>query len=80
MDGNETTRLTSYDLQQMGFAVVFYAVSALFSAAKAVSDTLGVTQGRHAQVARGAMMSYADFSRLVDLDGFTKLDDDFGWS
>lgn len=81
VDGNETTRLTAYDLQQMGFAVVFYAVSALFSAAKAVSDTLKVLRKDGTPKSReGAMMSYADFSQLVDLDGFRKLDDDFGWA
>jgi 2-methylisocitrate lyase-like PEP mutase family enzyme len=81
VDGNETTRQTAYDLQQMGFAVVFYAVSALFSAAKAVSDTLTALRKEGTPMSReGAMMSYAEFSEVVDLDWFRKLDDDFGWS
>ena len=56
-------------------------MSALFSAAKAVSDTLKVLRKDGTPKSReGAMMSYADFSQLVDLDGFRKLDDDFGWA
>jgi 2-methylisocitrate lyase-like PEP mutase family enzyme len=42
VDGNETVALTAADLEQMGFNVVFYALSTLFSAVKAVSDTLSV--------------------------------------
>jgi 2-methylisocitrate lyase-like PEP mutase family enzyme len=81
VDGNETTRLTARDLQKMGFSVVFYAVSALFSAAKAVSDTLAALRKEGTPRSReGAMMSYAEFSQLVDLDAFKKLDDEFGWS
>jgi 2-methylisocitrate lyase-like PEP mutase family enzyme len=81
VDGNETTRLTARDLQEMGFAVVLYAVSALFSAAKAVNDTLTALRTEGTPKSReSAMMSYAEFSELVDLDAFRKLDDDFGWS
>jgi len=81
VDGNETTRLTARDLQEMGFAVVLYAVSALFSAAKAVSDTLTALRAEGTPKSReSAMMTYAEFSELVDLDAFRKLDDDFGWS
>ena len=81
VDGNETTGLTARDLQQMGFSVVLYAVSALFTAAKAVSDTLAALRADGTPKSReGAMMSYAEFSALVDLDAFRKLDDDFGWS
>jgi 2-methylisocitrate lyase-like PEP mutase family enzyme len=81
VDGNETTRLSARDLQQMGFSVVFYAVSALFTAAKAVSDTLTTLRKEGTPKSReGAMLSYAEFSELIDLDAFRKLDDDFGWS
>jgi 2-methylisocitrate lyase-like PEP mutase family enzyme len=79
VDGNETTALTVQDLEQMGFAVVFYAMTALFSAARAVADALAVlkrdgTPGK----AAGAMMSYAEFSALVDLPRFQALDETYG--
>jgi len=81
VDGNETTALTARDLQKMGFSVVFYAVSALFSAAQAIRATLLALRAEGTPKSReGAMMTYAEFSDLVDLDAFKKLDDEFGWS
>jgi 2-methylisocitrate lyase-like PEP mutase family enzyme len=79
VDGNETTALTMRDLEGMGFAVVFYAVTALFSAARAVADSLAVLKrdGTPAKAA-SAMMSYAEFSALVDLPRFQALDETFG--
>lgn len=81
VDGNETTQLTARDLQEMGFAVVLYAVSALFSAARAIRDTLEVLRAEGTPKSREpAMMTYAEFSDVVDLEGFRKRDDTFGWS
>lgn len=81
VDGNETTQLTARDLQQMGFAVVLYAVSALFSAARAIRDTLEALREEGTPKSREpAMMTYAEFSDVVDLEGFRKRDDTFGWS
>ena len=79
VDGNETTALTVHDLEGMGFAVVFYALTALFSAARAVADALAVLKrdGTPAKAA-SAMMSYAEFSALVDLPRFQALDETFG--
>ena len=79
VDGNETTALTVRDLEGMGFAVVFYAVTALFSAARAVADALAVLKrdGTPAKAA-SAMMSYAEFGALVDLPRFQALDETFG--
>ena len=79
VDGNETTALTVHDLEGMGFAVVFYALTALFSAARAVADALAVLKrdGTPAKAA-SAMMSYAEFSALVDLPRFQALDETYG--
>ena len=79
VDGNETTALTMRDLEQMGFTVVLYAVTALFSAARAVADALAVLKrdGTPAKAA-SAMMSYAEFSALVDLPRFQALDETYG--
>jgi 2-methylisocitrate lyase-like PEP mutase family enzyme len=79
VDGNETTALSAADLQELGFGVVFYAVTALFTAVKAVSDVLA--ELRRTGTPRGsshAMVSYAEFSDLVDLDHHKSLDDRFG--
>ena len=79
VDGNETAALTTAQIQDMGFDVAFYARSTLFSAAKAVADTLaalrrdGTTIGRADQ-----MMTYAEFSQVVDLGRYQAFEQDFG--
>lgn len=79
VDGNETTALTANDLQAMGFSVVFYAVTTLFTAVKAVSDVLDeLRRAGTPHASAGAMVSYAQFSELVDLGFHKELDDRYG--
>ena len=79
VDGNETTALTARDLQAMGFDMVFYAVSALFSAVKAMRDTLAVLRESGTPAGRAdAMVSYGEFAALVDLGGHQQRADRFG--
>lgn len=79
VDGNETVALSAETLQEMGFSVVFYAVTALFSAARAMADALAILKRDGTPRAAGdRMMSYAAFSALVDLPRFQRLDHDFG--
>jgi 2-methylisocitrate lyase-like PEP mutase family enzyme len=79
VDGNETTALTAADLQQLGFHVVFYAVTALFTATKAIGDALAELQ--RSGTPRGAapgMVTYAQFCALVDLPFHQDLDERYG--
>ncbi|MGE6738847.1 isocitrate lyase/PEP mutase family protein [Allorhizobium pseudoryzae] len=78
-DGNETTELTADHLGQMGFQVVFYAVSTLFSAVRAIQDTLSVLMRDGTPKARqSAMVTYQEYSQSVGLTDFQSLDDRFG--
>ncbi|HVR52635.1 MAG TPA: isocitrate lyase/PEP mutase family protein [Pseudorhodoferax sp.] len=79
VDGTPAAALTAAQLQSMGFAVVFYAVTALFTAVRAVSGALAELRRAGTPVgAAGGMVSYADFTALVDLDFHKSLDDRFG--
>lgn len=81
VDGNETVALTAQDLEQMGFHVVFYALSTLFSAVKAISETLTAIRRDGTPKARAAdMVSYQDYCEIVDLKRFAALDETFGWA
>ncbi len=63
----------------MGFQAVLYAVTALFTAVKAVSDAL--TELQRAGTPRGAshgMVSYAQYCELVDLGFHQQLDERYG--
>jgi 2-methylisocitrate lyase-like PEP mutase family enzyme len=79
VDGNETVALSASTLQQMGFQVVFYAVTALFTAVKAVTQALAELQ--RAGTPRGAahgMVSYTQYCELVDLAFHQQLDERHG--
>ena len=79
VDGTPAAALTAAQLQAMGFSVVFYAVTALFTAVRAVSGALAELKRAGTPVgAAGGMVSYADFTELVDLDFHKSLDDRFG--
>lgn len=79
VDGNETTALTAAELQQMGFSVVFYAVTALFTAARATADALAaLRRDGTPHASAGAQLTYAEFSELVGLDFHQDLDARFG--
>ncbi|KMO18449.1 isocitrate lyase/PEP mutase family protein [Methylobacterium platani] len=79
VDGNETVALTASDLQAMGFSLVFYALSTLFSAVRAMEDTLAVLKRDGTPRARAdAMTTYGEFAALVDLAGHQARADRFG--
>ncbi|MBC9207198.1 isocitrate lyase/PEP mutase family protein [Roseomonas aerophila] len=79
VDGTETTALTAAELQQMGFSVVLYAVSTLFTAAKAIGDTLSELKRSGTPKARaGEMISYGEFCDIVDLPFHQSWADRFG--
>ncbi len=70
VDGTEAVALTAADLQAMGFSLAFYALSALFSAVRAMEETLAVLRRDGTPSGRAdAMTSYGAFADLVDLAG-----------
>ncbi|MDF1793049.1 MAG: isocitrate lyase/PEP mutase family protein [Thalassobaculaceae bacterium] len=78
VDGNETEALTAADLQAMGFSVVLYAVTALFSATRAVADAMAALKRDGTPAGAGPQHSYAEYCDLVDLPFHQGLDDRFG--
>jgi 2-methylisocitrate lyase-like PEP mutase family enzyme len=81
VDGNETVALTARELQQMGFALVLYAVTALFSAAHAVEQALlGLRAAGAPHAGEASTMSYAAFSDIVGLADHQRLDETWGVS
>ncbi|MGU3575437.1 oxaloacetate decarboxylase [Brucellaceae bacterium C25G] len=81
VDGNETTSLSAKDLEDLGFNVVFYALSTLFSAVKAMSDTLAALKHDGTTKARAShMITYQQYCDIVGLDKFQLLDETYGWS
>ncbi|MFC5722006.1 oxaloacetate decarboxylase [Streptomyces gamaensis] len=78
VDGNETTGLTALDLQELGFSLAFYAVTALFTATRAVADALAHLRAAGTPAGGPPQHTYEEFSRLVGADFHKALDDQFG--
>jgi len=79
VEGNETAQLPPDDLTSIGFSLAIYPLSALLSATRAVQEALGELRERGTTQARlDQMMTYAEFSEVVDLEHYMKLDDRFG--
>ncbi|WLS00260.1 isocitrate lyase/PEP mutase family protein [Shinella sumterensis] len=78
VDGNETTALKLADLQEMGFSVVFYALTALLSATRAMHDALMELRATGAPEGGPAKHSYAEFCEIVDLGFHQQLDESYG--
>jgi len=79
VDGTEAVALSANELQAMGFAVVFHAVTALFSAARAVEASLAALRAHGTP--RGLSqpgMSYAAFCDVVGLASHQRLDEACG--
>lgn len=79
VDGTPAQSLTAADLQAMGFSVVFFAVTALFTAARAVQEALAALQRHGTPAALAAPgMGYAEFCQVVGLPAQQRLDEEFG--
>ena len=65
----------------MGFSIVFYALSTLFTAVRAIDDTLSALKRDGTPRNRlGHMVTYAQFSEITGLADYEALDNQFGWS
>lgn len=79
MDGNETQKLTARDIEELGFDIVFYALSTLLAAAKAaraILDTLKSDGNTFAGA--GRMATYEEFMSIVGYDRFHEFEKEFG--
>lgn len=68
VDGTDAAQLTIEDVRELGFAVVMYAVTTLFAAAKASADALARLKDTGTPGV-GAALTYAEFCEVVDLVG-----------
>ena len=62
----------------MGFSLALYAVTALFTATRAVADAFAALRRDGTPAAAGAQHSYQEYCELVDLASHQELDERFG--
>ncbi len=78
VDGTEAARLTLDELQEMGFSLALYAVTALFSATMAAARALSHLRDNGTPAGLAGQMSYAEFSEVVGLAGHQDFAHGFG--
>ena len=77
VDGNETEKLSTYDLHELGFSVVLYAVTTLFAATHAISTALARLHDDGTPAKVRPRHSYEAFSAIVDLDKYADFDETY---
>ncbi|MDF3319993.1 isocitrate lyase/PEP mutase family protein [Rhodococcus sp. C3V] len=77
VDGTDAASLTATDLEQRGFSVVLYALTALFSAAAAMQKSLATLHDTGA-IPFEAGITYSEHSDIVGLPFHQKLDNKYG--
>lgn len=79
VEGNETAKLSPSELKQIGFSIALYPISTLLRATYAVRELLvDLKQNGSTRAKVDQMMTYGDFSKVVDLDHYNHLDKLFG--
>lgn len=74
VDGTDAAATSAVELEQMGFSMVFYALTALLSAITAVQESLGRLYADGVVPAARPTITYAEYTQLVGLDFHRELD------
>ncbi len=75
IEGGKTPSLTSKDLENMGFKIVFWPCSSVYTVAKAFGEVMHTlyTTGS-TKDAESKMMSFTEFNSFIGLDKYNELD------
>lgn len=75
VEGGRTPILNAMELQQLGFKIVFWPCTALYTVARALGQVLSeLRQSGTSSAIRDQMLSFNEFNQLVGLDEYLKLD------
>ena len=75
IEGGKTPLLSSTELQELGYKMVVFPLSALFSAAKAVEDTYRTLFAEKSTAARqDAMTSFEQFEEMIGVPDWRELE------
>ena len=75
IEGGRTPNLTSKDLENLGFDIVFWPCTLVYTVTKALGDVLrtlrdeGTTNSVHDK-----MLSFSQFNSFIGLDDYNELD------
>lgn len=75
IEGGRTPNLTSKDLENLGYDIVFWPCTLTYTVAKAVYDVLRTLRDEGTtRSARDKMMSFSQFNGFIGLDKYNELD------
>ena len=75
IEGGKTPLLSSAELQELGYKMVVYPLSALFSAAKAVEETYRALFDEKSTASRQeAMVSLGEFEEMIDVPAWQEIE------
>jgi methylisocitrate lyase len=75
IEGGKTPLLTSEELRELGYKMVVYPLSALFSAAKAVEETFrALFEAKTTASRRDAMVSFSEFEQFIGVPQWQELE------
>lgn len=81
IEGGKTPLLTSQDLQDLGYSLVVYPLSGLFSAARAILETYReLFRAKTTEARLHALMSFHEFEEVVDAPRWREMETQFGVS
>jgi methylisocitrate lyase len=79
IEGGKTPLLSSAELQELGYKMVVYPLSALFSAAKAVAETYRALFEEKTTASRqGALVSFDEFEEIIGVPDWRALEQRYG--
>jgi methylisocitrate lyase len=79
IEGGNTPLLSSAELQELGYKMVVYPLSALFSAAKAVRETfLALHDEKTTSSRQDALVSLAEFEEIIGVPSWRELERRYG--
>ena len=75
IEGGKTPLLSSTELRELGYKMVVYPLSALFSAAKAVEETYRALFDEKSTASRQeAMVSLGQFEEMIDVPAWQEIE------
>lgn len=77
IEGGKTPLLSKKELQELGFKIVVYPLSGLFSATKAMMTCLSHLRENGTTAGFNDLVSFKEFEQIIDVASYRKLEEDF---
>jgi methylisocitrate lyase len=77
IEGGKTPQLSAQELQQLGFKIVFFPLSGLFTVTKAMTDCLRQLKETGSTANLENLVSFKEFEQLIDVPKYRQIEQQF---